>query len=366
MIKEIGSNFWLETEDICYFEKQFKPKIKHCDSAFISHGRHAISYVLEDINTNANKKTALLPIYTCSSVITPFVKAEYDVHYYEVEEDLSVDKDKFIKILENINPNVVLLHSFFGFDTLSEIKTLDIKEYIDDVVVIEDVTQSYFSSNGFMKADYYISSLRKWVAIPDGAFAIKKGDKFRFRPKKSDAKSSEITSLMLEAFRLKKSFIEGEVVTKDSFMNLYSLANIKIDQLDYIYEMSDYSIKYISSYNLFSMCYKRRENYNYLYNEIQKLNSKNIQPLLGKADESTVPLYFLVKIDKERDKFQEYLSKNLIFAPVIWPKSKYITKSTFDDLYNTLLAIPCDQRYDIEDMHRIVEVIIKYEKEYKK
>ena len=48
-----------------------------------------------------------------------------------------------------------------------------------------------------------------------------------------------------------------------------------------------------------------------------------------------------------------------IYAPVIWPVSydEVLINNTVKDIYNTILAIPIDQRYNQEDMDKIVRII---------
>ena len=61
---------------------------------------------------------------------------------------------------------------------------------------------------------------------------------------------------------------------------------------------------------------------------------------------------------------QEYLAKHDIYAPVIWPKPSQcegMIDSKVEWIYKHILAIPCDQRYDIDDMERIVQVLKSYE-----
>ena len=63
--------------------------------------------------------------------------------------------------------------------------------------------------------------------------------------------------------------------------------------------------------------------------------------------------------------FQTYLAENKIYAPIIWPKSDLCNNSInleVDWIYRNILSIPCDQRYSMEDMERVVEIINNYNK----
>jgi hypothetical protein len=76
---------------------------------------------------------------------------------------------------------------------------------------------------------------------------------------------------------------------------------------------------------------------------------------------TTAPLYFTLYV-KERARLQKLLSLNSIYAPVLWPveDERVLITEDIKFIFNHLLAIPCDQRYDQDDMQRVAEVINNY------
>ena len=50
---------------------------------------------------------------------------------------------------------------------------------------------------------------------------------------------------------------------------------------------------------------------------------------------------------------------NRIYAPVVWPKADCCPEVDKDSeyVYEHILCIPIDQRYDVDDMERVVKVI---------
>jgi len=72
-------------------------------------------------------------------------------------------------------------------------------------------------------------------------------------------------------------------------------------------------------------------------------------------------LYFPVLVD-DRAAFQKYLVSNAIYAPVVWPKddNQPMQCEGAENAYQHLLCVPIDQRYDADDMNRIIEVINSY------
>mgnify|MGYP002909138984 CR=1 FL=1 len=67
---------------------------------------------------------------------------------------------------------------------------------------------------------------------------------------------------------------------------------------------------------------------------------------------------------ENRTDVQTYLREHNIFAPVLWPIPKEVEQDINKDvsyIYEHLLAIPCDQRYSLDDMRKIVECFYEYE-----
>ena len=84
MLSEIGSNFWTTPDDENKTgEIDFRAfDIKFTDYALFSTCRAAISFVLENIETqNISRKIALLPPFLCHTVIEPFLKAGYEFYH---------------------------------------------------------------------------------------------------------------------------------------------------------------------------------------------------------------------------------------------------------------------------------------------
>ena len=110
-MKMIGGTFPHETA-----EKQENGYFKRiCPSdgeiTFMMSGRCGIYYCLQDISLYDKRKTAYVPIYTCETVIAPFVKAGYDLKFYEVDRNLQSVFDP--SVLDEIS--VVSLCGYYGF-----------------------------------------------------------------------------------------------------------------------------------------------------------------------------------------------------------------------------------------------------------
>lgn len=61
------------------------------------------------------------------------------------------------------------------------------------------------------------------------------------------------------------------------------------------------------------------------------------------------------------EKARKILLQNKIYIPLLWPNVlKNVTKDSIEyDFAENILPIPCDQRYDINDMESIIELLNK-------
>lgn len=361
MKREIGSEFYLDRDadlkdipiDLDYLD------INISDTAFISTGRSAISFILKQIKLPEDEKIALLPPFTCHTVIEPFIDAGYKIHYYRINRDLTSNSELFLEDLEDVKPSVVIVHGYFGFDTLKAIKNILQHIKMKGTVVIEDITQTLYSSIRYTDADYYVFSFRKWLAIPDGGCVISTKRSFYYKPYKVD---DELQEKKLKAFHAKHLYINNDTGIKDEFLKLFREADNILNNQKCIYVMSPISKRIQANTDINFLRSRRRQNYNIL---LRALNATNIiEPIFDKLGEGIVPLYFPFYIKCDRNKLQSHLAKNTIYAPIIWPKATYcdgFIDGESEWIYENILALPCDQRYGADDMKRIVEVIENYE-----
>ena len=360
MYNEIGSNFWLnrhEQLDDTQINLDFLD-IKMKDIAYLSTGRSAISFVLDNIEVLRDEKKALLPPFTCHTVIQPFINAGYKISFYRINKDLSIDKKDFLENVKVYQPSVILVHGYFGFNTLGQIN--DIIQEIRDLgtIIIEDITQTLYSQFNHISADYYICSFRKWTALPDGGCAISTNDLFSYKPTNVDYRLEESK---LNAFHSKYLYMDINIGEKNNFLKLFYDAEQILNKQESIYAMGDVSKKLQSNLDIGELRKSRQRNYSILNESLT--NSRIVEPVFPELLEEVTPLYFPIYVKCDRKAFQTYLAENKIYAPIIWPKSDLCNNSInleVDWIYRNILSIPCDQRYSMEDMERVVEIINNY------
>lgn len=187
MQREIGSNFWISPADGVKGLALGSPYgfgCKESDYVWLSTGRSATRLVLHTIEErNPNiRKVALIPPFTCYTVIDPFIDYGYDIHTLPLSLDLKTTSEEILQSVERTWAEVLLVHRYYGFDTLPGFN--DIVELLRSrgVVVIDDSTQCLYSGFELSDVDYYVGSIRKWCGVPDGGFAICREGRFEHKP----------------------------------------------------------------------------------------------------------------------------------------------------------------------------------------
>lgn len=353
-IREIGSFFWLtekeyksistSIEQSSYTQKQ---------EVLLSTCRSAIKEVIKTVH--GSNKVALVPAFTCHSVIEPFVDEGYTVKPYPVLRDFSINPEAFEECVEKCRPSIILVHSYFGFDTLRTIR--DYLNQLSDqgIIVIEDYTQRILSTFPSLNASFDVGSIRKWYPTPDGAFVTGLSEI------RLDKEDKELEELKIKALLDKGKYVESGSVDKQTFMKEAIDAESFLDTRTDTYKMSRVSSSIIASSDIEYIKKKRKANCRVLQDH---LNSNDLFDVIFKeTNETEVPFMFPVLVKKNRKEFQKYLAEHSIYATIIWACPDEIESKVDDNsrrIYNEILCIPIDQMYDNDDMQRIVYTINRY------
>lgn len=360
MFNEIGSNFF-EKEKERSIGKNF---IDKNDLVYLDSGRNAIRLVLK--NLKLENKIALLPAYTCHTVIEPFITKGYKVFFYDVNKNFNIDERNFEELVEKVMPSVILIHAYFGKDTLRNIRQYLLKLRENGIIIIEDITQLLLKDNKDEKtADFIVGSIRKWCSIPEGGF-VKNNTNIKLEINKYN-QNAKLVEKKVEASEIKKEYsqtMKNEL--KNKYLELYKEAENLLDKNEKeIFVMSNYTKNLIERYDFEYIKRKRKENYKYLYDNLKNIGY--IENGLGILEQDETPLYFPLFVKKgNREELQKYMAENNIYCPIIWPMPgeyiKDINMYYCSNIYKEIICIPCDQRYDLGDMQRVVDKVKEYYK----
>lgn len=359
MNREIGGEFWF-TKALNENLKKGSPDWVNAwgNNVLTSSGRGAISLMLKHEEDMVISKTALLPAYTCESVIIPFDKEGYTCFFYDVDKNLRPNMESINAFLgEQVG---LFLHmGYFGFSTNNNLHDCINQLKRNRTIIVEDITHTLFSKyERYTENDYYIASLRKWTGLPSGGVLASKNNNLQGR---LDVQTY-FSSIREEALLLKGKYMESNnQELKQIILKMFHKSEKILDDDPGPYSIDDISNSIISELDINKLITKRRKNFKFLLKALKEI--KGIEPVFNNMPDNICPLFFPVFLDKGREKFKRLLINESIYCPIHWPIPQQIDISNYplsEKIYNSILSIPCDQRYNAGDMGRIVNIICNY------
>lgn len=352
MQKEIGSIFSISD----YNTEQNNCGGNCNDLYYFSLCREALLCVAKNYSTD--RKVVLAPAYTCQTVFEPFLQENWEVHFYPVDKKLCIAEKTFISLLEQFSPSVVLFHPYYGKKLLKY--EIDLLEYAKKrgALIVQDLTQSIFSKRDPNYADISVGSIRKWFGIPDGAF-LSVSDNNPFDVAEAESYNTAFTVPQSDAMYLRGEYFRTDNPNYKQIsirLNKYAEALTCKGSITF-HKISEYSLGVINKTDFDLIRKKRSENFNTLLSEI-KSNSRCFGIIGSISELDDAPLYFPIYVEN-RIEFQKTLAEKSIYAPILWGvENNYVlVDEATKYIYEHLLAIPIDQRYDYDDMSRIASVI---------
>ena len=357
--------------------------------AYTASGRDAIAlalYSLEQEMPDVSKK-CLMPVYMCDTVFIPFLQRGWELIFYHIGKDMRADGEEIRTFIEEERPGMLFIHGYYGVDTWDELRA-DLANYQEKgLLVMEDMTQSYYMcpnsedrKKGIFQSDYIVGSLRKWYAVPDGGFIATNRTLYREDMAYNDDFVKRRLQMLTQKWeylnemqnrkgydsREKQRWVETVLPRLVKMKEEYLAENRRLEE-----ELDHFTgVRRISSIsaNLLLMvdekeCEERRkENLRILYEGLS--GRKTIIPVFGEYTEEAAPLYMPVYM-QDRDALQKFLREHDIYVPVLWLVGKENAECLSEDeeyIFSHVAAIPMDQRYEEKEMKRIIDVIEEYEK----
>ena len=317
------------------------------DILHLMSGRCAIYLCLRDIMKTDQKRAAYLPAYTCETVSGCFVKAGYEIFYYDFDHSLTPKFD------ENLIPKIsfLMICGYYGFSAF-DIEFVK-KCRRNNVVVMQDMTHTAFSP-ACPETDYLAVSLRKWMGVASGGLAVKRSGKFSVSPIPADEVHLGIRRTALGK-REKYELTGDESLNKES-ADAFWKAEFMVREIFDMQAGDEESFKTILHYPLDESIRKRRENFAYLLKNLPE--NPAVRPVFTGLPDDVCPMFFPFLVDG-RDALMKHLADSRIPPKVYWPVPPFIEIEKYPGaqyIYAHVMSISCDQRFDIADMERVVEV----------
>ena len=309
MKKEIGGFFELETI-------KGAPYFKNC-LAFNS-GRSSLRYIIR-----ANKiKTLYLPYYTCWSVTDTVKEENVEIKFYNIDEN-------FLPVQEFSENDFILYTNYFGANGKNVKKLAQLYKNL-----IVDNAQSFFFPLEIGLCSF--NSIRKFFGVPDGSYL--KCNKILNEELEKDI------SYKRSLFLLKRHDLGANAAYND-----FKLAEAAFELNKNIKIMSNLTANLLLGIDYEFVKQKRLENFK-IYNDILKSTNE----LKISLDKDDIPMVYPYLIKKES--LREKLIQNKVYVAKYWaPLEDNLFESNFQKY---LLPLPLDQRYDKEDIERVLECLL--------
>lgn len=300
----------------------------HEGGILLNTGRNALEYILRSIG---DVKRVYLPYYTCEVVLEPLRKLNIPWTFYHT--------DSKFEISDRIDPakgEYIIANNYFGIKD-AYISTLADK-FGERLIV--DCAQALFAKPlAGIKAFY---STRKFVGVADGGVA--------YLGTESDGKV-QVTEFDCtdnhDSHLVKRREFGAEAGFADYQENERKLDNQPIRW------MSDKTKDILDHINFDNVKAVRRNNYRILN---EALKDRNILHLPA-ADSFSCPMVYPF-MTRQGEDLRKKLIDNRIYVAKYWPGINL--SDTFETDYNMatgIIPVPCDQRYGIEEMKRVISII---------
>ena len=341
-MREIGSEFsYIEYNVFENYREFSKGQNLFKDYVMTFSGRTAIETVLTN---EPGIKSVLIPSYCCDSMMEPFKRRKINISFYNVyyEDGFKINIDL------NENIDAVLWCNYFGY----AFDAPDFSGFISNGgIVIEDITHSFLSKDMFNnQSNYLIGSIRKWSPVLCGGICASIDKELCYKP--NNVPQNTYLEKKKEAMILKQEYLNNSNNgLKEKFLEKYSKCNQWLSDNYSGLAIDSESLCILKNTNWGKDYLQRRLNAMILYKGIKSCHYVNS---IFELEKMECPLFFPVIVKKSlRNSLRQELIDNRIYCPVHWPKPTECESN----LYDIELSLICDQRYDEEDMTRIVDVI---------
>ena len=279
-----------------------------------------------------------LPSYLCDVVIAPIAESGCDVVFYRIDAELRADDPD---TLGDVGPgDIVVFIDYFGF---SECESVGALARARGAWVVEDACQALFKTAMSHTADYALMSPRKFLGVPDGGILLARAGV----PFVSDHLPGADTTWWLKAFDASRRRAMFDIAggERDWFR---AYQEVEASAPSAPCRMSELSRLILDCCVPWThVARQRRENYAVLAAELGEFAWRDTLP------DGCVPVGFPLRV-ANRDDVRSHLFAHDIFPPVHWPLHQ--VPAEFNDSHVVsaqLMTLPCDQRYDTEDMRRM-------------
>lgn len=296
------------------------------DGVALNTCRNALEYIILQLQ---DAKRIFVPFYTCEAVIEPLKRLPVEHEFYHINEQLEIAEELVLG-----EGDYLIANNYFG---IKDAYIAELAEKYGDKLIVDNAQALFAPVLSNIKAAY---STRKYVGVADGGFAVGVSGT-RAIEYEEDYSIGHDSHL----------YIRKDKGAEAGFMD-YQANESKLDNQP-IRRMSPQTIEILSRIDYDSIIEKRRQNYLFL---CDSLNKKNILQLPS-IDSFSCPMVYPFMTDDES--LRGRLIQNKVFVARYWPNvSECCSNEDIEYKFaNHIIPLPIDQRYGKEDMKRVINII---------
>lgn len=315
-MKDIGGYFELELGS--QNNKSF-----HSSFYSLNSFKSALMFLLKE----KNFKQLYIPYYMCISVINCLKKNNINIIFYKINSDLEIFDNSIGK------EAVILYVNYFG---IKDKYVEKISKIYTNLII--DNAQAFYSKPIIGVDTIY--SPRKFFGVPDGGFLHSTHD------------------LNLEKYPLSYSYdycshlLKRVELNAEKGYNDFKMNNERIKKSS-VMRMSILTKKILTNIDYGIVKVRRRQNFQLLHKSL-----KNVNKLKFEFEDDTVPMIYPLLLSNNGNKIKKKLILEGIYVATYWPIKNELPENIIEiKLINNLIPLPIDQRYESNDMKKILKAL---------
>lgn len=357
MRTEIGSDFALDMGDFLAHPQawgvfgQFSTGSRLCTDS----GRTALRLGLRELGMRPGHRL-LTPAYMCGTVLQALREEGIMPVFYGVDQAFNLE----IREPACDAVDAVLVPDYFGVRS-RYYEELSRRLVSDGRVVIRDISHSLLAplQRSHQERCVYIASLRKTLPIPDGGLMLGEGNLSAFFGSLVESDSPHAT-VRAAAMLVKAIYSACPGSERPPFRDRFLEAERLLDGSRVLGRISAVSDSLLPFLNVGFFASARRRNFIDLL-EMSTDWPPEVVPVCSVLEVEDVPLGFPV-LCSQRDSLRTFLMDRRIYPPIHWPIPDEVSAEypLSRHISRRILTIPCDHRYNADDMRSISSAIIEW------
>lgn len=273
-------------------------------------------------------KRVWMPYYICDSMLAPVYAAHKELVFYGINERFSISENQ-VELMKN---DLLLYVNYFGVCDNNVLEVL--RRYAPEQIVI-DCSQAFYSAPFECLATIY--SPRKFFGVPDGGLLV------TTQPLTPPAEQDRESITRCDHL-LKRMAFSAEDGYEDYKKDEASLNDLMPKEMSVLTQRMMAAIEYSAVQE------RRAANFEFLKDNLGSTNRLQFDSV------ANAPLCYPYIPEKGESK--ELLISKKIFIPTYWPDvSRRVNHLSFElNAANNIFPIPCDQRYNENDLSLITEL----------